>query len=102
AGALAVENAIAVPDERSKRVASALQSSLANTLGARAQVLVDVGVFAPSLQLIGIGELVDCDFVLVRMAGPGAVHQAVRLVLLILLEHVEGARIQLGVFPAGI
>ena len=36
------------------------------------------------------------------MTGPGAVHEAARLVPLVLLEHREGARVELRVLTAGI
>ena len=63
---------------------------------------MDVGALASRLELIRVGELVDCDLVLVRVPGPGAVHQAVRLILLVLLQHLDGAGVELGILAAGI
>ena len=41
------------------------------------------------------------DLVLIGMPVPGAVHQAVRLVLLVFLQSPQRPRIQLAIFPAG-
>ena len=102
AGPLAIEDTVAIADHGPNGVAGALQGPLANPLWARSQVLVDIGVFAAGLKLVRVGELVDGDLVLVRVAGPRPVHQAVRLVFLVLLEHLEGARVQLDILAAGV
>src|SRR5881296_804850 len=102
ARALTVEHAVAVTDDGANRIARPLQSPLTNALRTRAKVFVNVGVGTARLDLVRIRELVDRNLILVRMAGPGAVHQAVRLVLLVLLQHFERARVELGVFTAGV
>src|SRR5436189_210087 len=55
---LAVEHAVSIADHGANRVAGTLQRPLANTFRARAQVLVDVGVGAACLHLVGVWELV--------------------------------------------
>src|SRR5439155_24914030 len=102
AGALAVQYAVAVTNHGAHGRPRSLERPLAHTLGAGSQVLVNVRVRAPRLDLVGVRELVDRDLVLIGMAGPGAVHQTVRLVLLVLFEHLERPRVELHVFTTGI
>src|SRR5262249_46160223 len=63
----------------------------------RTQIWVSFGFHLISLYLVGERELVDGGLVLVRMAGPGAVHAAVGFVLLVLLKYCQCTRIELGV-----
>jgi len=63
---------------------------------------VDVGILAARRHLVRVGELVDGKLVLVRMTRPGPIHQAVRLILLVLLEDLQRPLVQRRVGPARI
>ena len=54
------------------------------------------------VDLVGERKLLHCDLVLVRVSGPGAVHQAVGLVFLVFREHAQRTFVQLGVSAARI
>src|SRR5690349_19048657 len=93
AGAASIQDTIAITDDRPDSRPGAGYGALADAFRHRAQVHMTVDVLRTAVELIRVRELINGNLVLIGMAGPGTVHEAVGLVLLVLLEHGEGARV---------
>src|SRR2546426_6502483 len=98
---LAVEHPVPVADHGADRGARSVHGAGSHTRRRGPQVWVALDRGGPRLDLVGRGELGHRDRVLVGMTGPGAVHEAARLVALVLLEYREGASVELRVLAAG-
>ena len=68
----------------------------------RTQIRVNVAQCGTPVDLVWKWKCGHRNSVLVRMAGPRAVHQARRLVGLVAFENGERARVAVGIFAAGI
>ena len=97
AGTLAVQHALAVADDGADGGASAGERGAADAGGQRPQVGVALSVGRARVELVGGRELVDGDAVLVGVAGPGTVHEAVGFVLFVLGQHLERTGVEFRV-----
>src|SRR5438067_12434567 len=73
AGALAVEDAIAIANHSANGSASPVERLAANAGGHGPQIRVAILAGLAALKLVGIRELVHRDLVLVGVAGPGPI-----------------------------
>ena len=99
--ALAVENAVAIANDRSNRGAGSRQRASSDSRWHRTKVGMRTGVRPTCLKLIRGKELAHGDFVLIGMPRPRAVHQRISFVLLVFGEGFQRARVQLRILAAG-
>src|SRR5829696_3845770 len=102
AGALAVEHAIAITDDRADRRARSVGSNLADSFRSGPQIRMRRCCGFACVKLIRKRELLHRDLVLIGMSGPGPIHKAVGLVLLVFGEHAKRPRVQFWISAAGV
>src|ERR1700724_1691030 len=93
---------MAIADHRSHRRPRSFERPFPYISRNRSEIGIAFRVRPPRGTLVRGGKLLEGNLILVRMTGPGPVHVAARLVLLVVFESRDGTGIQCGAGAAGI
>src|SRR5262249_41142367 len=102
ARSLSIQHSVAVPDNRANRRASSFKCEAAYAPWRNSQIRISISFFPASRSLVWERKPADCNFVLIRVSSPGAIHQAVSFVFLIFRKNFKRAFVERSIHAARI